>query len=48
MKSGTLTLEEKVCRESGRRRRGGKRKNEDQRVILGNVGSDVFNEKDQG
>lgn len=43
-------LEEKVLRES--ERRGQKvrryRKNEDERVILGNVGSDVFNEKDRG
>lgn len=52
MKSEAFMLEENVLRESVRRgekcRGGVGRKNEDVRVILGNVGSDVFNEKDQG
>lgn len=47
MKSGALRRESsqgKWEEEKGRK----ERENEDQRVILGNVGSDVFNEKDQG
>lgn len=49
MKFEAFMLEEKVDRESERRgEKGGERGRMRMRVILGNVGSDVFNEKDQG